>query len=66
MPKYVFGLLVRYKLLSLCDNTIVITIEFNGIHNFKEDGSNNDEQVSVFFVDEGMKLTNTLMLKSSS
>ena len=32
-PKYVFGSLVRSRLLSLCDSTIVIIIETNGIHN---------------------------------
>ena len=34
-PKYVFGSLVRSRLLGLCDSTIVITIETNGIHNAK-------------------------------
>ena len=32
-PKYVIGSSVRSRLLSLCDSTIVITIETNGIHN---------------------------------
>lgn len=32
-PKYIFVSLVRYRLLSLYDDTILITIEINGGHN---------------------------------
>lgn len=36
VPKYVFRMLVKCRFLTLCDGTIVITIEINEIHNARD------------------------------